>query len=418
MSSFQNSFIQEIIKYKAVSKSISIVNFIVCFICFYLVLITPRGMNKLSISLVGMLTGISGVSISKVNSNLDTRLNDLGLTSRVSSKELLGDYLTDKQQITVEVTFPPMEEREMIDNIIDYWLKSDKHLMIIGGTGDGKSTAIKHFISRLNDWDITAFDVDYSKGDYPDKVQIKYDYDSISSAMNNEVEELEQRISDRRSAGKNYSAKPKLTIAEELPALALEIGEDVSKWIRVKSSRGRKVYLKLACLAQNDTAENIALKGNVALRDNNFILLYLGKKAIDKAKKDKDEQLISWLQSTSHGRGILDGKPCLININSLPNTSEVTSNHLLNDSSKLESEAAESADIYRLQQSEAQNIPLPSADNLTDLGNILEKSDEEKIAIALKLKSEGYSKTKIIKLLWGIDGGVRFTELSKMIDNG
>ncbi|MGB3652959.1 MAG: hypothetical protein WBA41_17320, partial [Rivularia sp. (in: cyanobacteria)] len=221
-------------------------------------------MNKISINLIGLLTGISGISISKVNSNLDTRLNDLGLTSRVSSKELLMDYLTDKEPVTIEVTGKPIEERNMITDIVDYWIKSDKHLMIIGGTGDGKSTAMKYFISRLNDYEITAFDVDYSKGDYPDKVHIKYSYESISEAMNNEIIELEERISDRRNAGNNYLTKPKLTIAEELPALALEIGEDVSKWIRVKSSRGRKVLLKLACLAQNDTAENLALKGNVA----------------------------------------------------------------------------------------------------------------------------------------------------------
>jgi energy-coupling factor transporter ATP-binding protein EcfA2 len=391
-------------------------------------LITPKGMNKLSISILGLLTGISGVSISKVNSNLDTRLNDLGLTSRVSSKELLMDYLKDQQQITVKVTSIPVEERDLIEDIVEYWVKSDKHLMVIGGTGDGKSTAIKHLISKLVDWDITAYDVDYSQGDYPDKVQIRYDYESISEAMNDEIIELEERISDRRNEGKNYSARPKLTIAEELPALALEIGEEVSKWIRIKSSRGRKVMLKLACLAQNDTAENLALKGNIALRDNNFLLLYLGKKAIDKAKKDKDEQLIQWLQSASHGRGILDGKPCLININSyytatdsnsnhLQSTTEGATNHYLTDSSKSLSEVPRSDDSTGIQQSEVENL-LPNFDeNSTNLGgNYGGLSDDVLIELAVEyFRKGGVKMTPLIKKLFGVSGGDKFKSLSDRI---
>lgn len=428
MSNLQNSFLQEIIRYKAVSKSVTVINFISCFICFYLMLITPKGMNKLSISILGLLTGISGVSISKVNSNLDTRLNDLGLTSRVSSKELLMDYLKDQQQITVKVTSIPVEERDLIEDIVEYWVKSDKHLMVIGGTGDGKSTAIKHLISKLVDWDITAYDVDYSQGDYPDKVQIRYDYESISEAMNDEIIELEERISDRRNEGKNYSARPKLTIAEELPALALEIGEEVSKWIRIKSSRGRKVMLKLACLAQNDTAENLALKGNIALRDNNFLLLYLGKKAIDKAKKDKDEQLIQWLQSASHGRGILDGKPCLININSyytatdsnsnhLQSTTEGATNHYLTDSSKSLSEVPRSDDSTGIQQSEVENL-LPNFDeNSTNLGgNYGGLSDDVLIELAVEyFRKGGVKMTPLIKKLFGVSGGDKFKSLSDRI---
>ena len=438
MSNLPNSFLQEIIKYKAVSKSITVINFISCFICFYLMLVTPRGMNKLSISILGLLTGISGVSISKVNSNLDTRLNDLGLTSRVSSKELLMDYLKDQQQITVKVTSIPVEERDLIEDIVEYWVKSDKHLMVIGGTGDGKSTAIKHLISKLVDWDITAYDVDYSQGDYPYKVQIRYDYESISEAMNDEIIELEQRISDRRNEGKNYSARPKLTIAEELPALALEIGEEVSKWIRIKSSRGRKVMLKVACLAQNDTAENLALKGNIALRDNNFLLLYLGKKAIDKAKKDKDEQLIQWLQSASHGRGILDGKPCLINISSyytatdnntqalqsttnsnsnhLQSTTNTTPNHYLSDSSKSLSEVPRSDDSTGIQDSEVENL-LPDFDeNSTDLGgNYKGLSDDVLIELAVEYFRKGVKMTPLIKKLFGVSGGDKFKSLSDRI---
>ena len=438
MSNLPNSFLQEIIKYKAVSKSITVINFISCFICFYLMLITPKGMNKLSISILGLLTGISGVSISKVNSNLDTRLNDLGLTSRVSSKELLMDYLKDKQQITVEVTSPPVEERDLIEDIVDYWIKSDKHLMIIGGTGDGKSTAIKHLISRLIDWDIKAYDVDYSQGDYPPGVRVFYDYSLISDDMNNELEELEIRIDERRVKGKNYSAKSKLTIAEELPALSSEIGEDVSKWIKSKSTRGRKVFLKIACLAQNDTVESLSLKGNAEFRDNNFILLYLGKKAIKKAKQSKDEALVNWLKETNHGRGILDGKPCLINVghyytatdnntqalqsttdsnsNHLQSTPEDATKHYLTDSSKLLSEVPRSDDYTGMRDSEVENL-LPNFDeNSTDLGgNYGGLSDDVLIELAAEYFRKGVKMTPLIKKLFGVSGGDKFKSLSDRI---
>jgi hypothetical protein len=437
MNNFQNSFLQEIIKYKAVSKSITVLNFISCFICFYLVLITPRGINKLSASFLGLLTGISGVSISKVDSNLDSRLNDLGLTSRISSKELLMDYLKDKQQITVEVS-RPVEERELIEDIVGYWLQSDKHLMIIGGTGDGKSTAIKCFISRLNDWNITAFDVDYKQDDYPNKIHIKYEYSTIEESMLKEIDEVEERIAERRTTKGDYYDTPKLTIAEELPALASEIGDTVNKWIRSKSSRGRKVLLKIACLAQNDTVENLALKGNSDMRDNNFLLLYLGKKAIKKAKQSKDEALVNWLKEVNHGRGILDGKPCLINtnyylsttnnnspaiqsttdssINPLQSTTNSTTNRYLSDSSKSQSEVPRSDDSTGIQDSEVENL-LPNFDeNSTDLGgNYGELSDDVLIELAVEYIRKGRGITEVIRKCFGVSGGDKFKSLSDRI---
>ncbi|MDY6897243.1 MAG: hypothetical protein SWZ49_04100, partial [Cyanobacteriota bacterium] len=353
-------------------------------------------------------------------------------------KELLMDYLKDKQQITVEVSRPPMEERELIEDIVEYWLKSDKHLMIIGGTGDGKSTAIKCFISRLNDWNITAFDVDYKQDDYPNKIHIKYEYSTIEESMLKEIDEVEDRIAERRTTKGNYSATPHLTIAEELPALASEIGDTVNKWIRSKSSRGRKVLLKIACLAQNDTVENLALKGNSDMRDNNFILLYLGKKAIKKAKQSKDEALVSWLKEVNHGRGILDGKPCLINIgryytstsndtetlqpttgssiNHLQGTTNSTTNHYLNDSSKSQSEVPRSDDYAGIQDSEVENL-LPNFDEKSgDLeGNYKGLSDDVLIELAVEYFRKGVKMTPLIKKLFGVTGGDRFKYLSNRI---
>ena len=406
---FSNSFIQELIKYKSISLLIRNTNFLSTFICFYLIIITPKGLNKISISFVGLINSVSGLTISKIDSTLDNRLNDLQITSRLSSKNLLEDYLQDKNNLVVEVTKKPIEQSDIISDIVQYWIQSDKHLMIIGGTGDGKSTTVKHFISRLNEYDITAYDVDFSKDDYPERVRIKYDFDTISQAMQADIELLEKRISDRRNEGKNYNPKPRLIIAEELPALALDLDDIVPIWIRKLSSRGRKIRLKLACLSQNDTAENLALKGNVALRDNNFILLYLGSKAIEKAKSMKNEPLISWLQESKYGRGILNNSPCEININALSNTSLPTTEDELIPTSKMPESAAISGNL-------ASEVEITDAQNDGISSDLRGKSEDELIGIGRILKTDGYSKTKIIKLLFNVEGGSKFTELSKRLD--
>ena len=407
---FSNSFIQELIKYKSISLLIKNINFLSSFLCIYLILITPKGLNKLSISFLGLINSIAGISISKIDASLENRLNDLQITSRLSSKNLLEDYLQDKNNLVVEVTKKPIEQADIISDIVQYWIESDKHLMIIGGTGDGKSTTVKYFISRLDNYDITAYDVDFSKDDYPERVQIKYTFDDISQSMQNDIELLEARISDRRAEGKNYNPKPKLIIAEELPALALDIDDIVPIWIRKLSSRGRKVKLKLACLAQNDTAENIALKGNVALRDNNFILLYLGSKALEKAKSMKNDALISWLQESKYGRGILNNSPCEINISALSTTYLNTTNTELIPTSK----TPESTGRSETSAPEVQNLTSQNDGIYSDLRS---KSEQELIDIGRVLKSDGYSKTKIIKLLFNIDGGSKFTELSRKLDD-
>lgn len=43
-------------------------------------------------------------------------------------------------------------------------------------------------------------------------------------------------------------------------------------------------------------------------------------------------------------------------------------------------------------------------------------SEKSKLKYAQFLKAEGHSKTKSIKLLWNVEGGGKFTELSKLID--
>lgn len=406
---FSNSFLQDIIRFKSVSLVIRNINFLSTFICIYLTLITPKGLNKISITFLGLINSISGLTISKVDSSLENRLNDLQITSRISSKNLLEEYLKESKNITIEVTKTPMEERNIVDDVVSFWIQQDKHLLVVASTGDGKSTSIKLFTTRLlrENYSISARDIDATFDDYSHDINVTFDLENIEKEINKDLEELESRIILRRTESRNFNPIPKFIVTEELPALNDEL-DNIPIWIKRMSNRGRKAKLFLCIASQNDTVDSLGLKGNSKLI-NNFVKLYLGSKALERAKQLKDDVLIEWLQGTRYGRGLIDDNPCLINISSLSTTSlPTTDTELIQTSISLKS-----ADKSEITASEVDIVDAQNDGNSRSLGD---KSEQELIDIGKILKSDGYSKTKIIKLLFGIDGGVRFTELSKKLD--
>ena len=406
---FSNSFIQELIKYKNNSRLIVIINLLSSLICTYLILTTPKGLNKLTITLVGILNAVAGLNVAKIDNTLDTRLHDLQITSRLSSKNLLEEYLSDRNNIKVELTKPPIEERNIISDIVSHWVKQDKHLLLVGSTGDGKSTAIKIFTSNLNNvgYKIDARDIDATVDDYSSDIEVTFDYKEIEQTFNNDLLELEQRIKVRRVEGKKFNPEYKFIVSEELPALVDEI-EVTPTWIKRMSNRGRKVKLFLCVAAQNDTVDALGLKGNSKLI-NNFVKLYLGTKAIERAKQLKDDVLLNWLQAQRYGRGLIDDCPCLINISNLDSTSLTTT--IPKDT--LTSEIPHNDAISGNPASE---VPQKTPQNAVEIAHYGGKSEDELITMGKILKNEGYSKTKIIKLLFSVEGGNRFTDLSKKLD--
>ena len=407
---FSNSFVQELIRYKNNSRLIVIINLLSSVICTYLLLTTPKGLNKLSITLVGILNAVAGLNVSRIDNTLDNRLNDLQVTSRISSKNLLEEYLTDRNNITIEVTKPPIEDRNIISDIVKYWMQQDKHILVVASTGDGKSTSIKLFVSKLlnEGYSIDARDIDATIDDYSSDVNVVYEYQQIAESINNDLIELEERIIKRRTQSHSFNPTPKFIITEELPALNDEL-DDIPIWIKRMSNRGRKARLFLCIASQNDTVDALGLKGNSKLI-NNFVKLYLGTKAIERAKQLKDEQLLQWLQGARYGRGLIDDNPCTININNLDHTSSSTT--IPKDT--LTSEIPQNDTISGNPASEVSpKTPQNAVENAYYAG----KSEDELLEIGRILKNDGYSKTKIIKLLFNIDGGSKFTELSRKLDH-
>ncbi len=398
---FNNSFIQDLIDYKNNSKLITVISFVSCGLCFISAITIPPGLTKLSVTILGLLNSFVGIRISQGADNLNIRLEDLQLTSRATSKELLAGYLKDS---SIEVTIPilPVTEADVITDIVSYWKGQEKHLALVGGTGDGKSYTIKLFVSSLQqEYSITAYDVDFARDDYPKTVEVKYEYSNIEDAFQSDMTKLEQRIGERRELGSKYIPDKQLIIAEEMPALAEEC-DSAGAWIRKMSKRGRKVGLFIAAIAQNDTTENFALKGDVSILKSNFCLLYLGNKAKVRAKQLKDEALLEWLSGASKGRGLIDDKPVIIQANSLLNTfSSLPTVEVLDTAKTPESTVTSSPKAVEVDENTPQN------------GSY---SEDKKLTIARQLKEDGYSKTKIIKLLWEVEGGTKFTEISKLLD--
>lgn len=391
---FSNSFIQDLIKFRNNSRLVLTTCSLTCLASLSIATLTPKGINKLSITFIGLMNAVVGVAVSRLEDDLTLRLGDLQLTSRATSKELLAEYLKDSK-FSVTVPTQSITEQDVITDIVGYWKQQEKHLAVVGGTGDGKSYTIKLFVSALqNEYSIVAYDVDFAKDDYPDYVNVKYHYEEIEVSFTKDMEELEKRIGERREQGKNYNPEKKLTIGEEMPALADEC-ESLGLWMRKLSKRGRKAGLFIAAIAQNDTAENFALKGDASILKSNFCLLYLGKKAKERAKQLKNNALVEWLDGTSKGRGLIDDKPVIIQASGFYNPSSALPNEEIKDTKK----------------------PPGSIEEVAEVGlEAAQLSEENKLKYAKILRAEGHSKTKIIKLMWGVEGGGKFTELSKLLD--
>ncbi|BAZ19095.1 hypothetical protein NIES4071_109800 (plasmid) [Calothrix sp. NIES-4071] len=398
---FNNTFIQDLINYRNNSKLVTVISFISCGLCLLSAITIPNGLTKVSVTVLGLLTSFIGIVVSRLDNNLNVRLEDLQLTSRATSKEMLAGYFKDN---SIEVTVPvlPIQETDVITDIVGYWKSQEKHLALVGGTGDGKSHTVKLFINALQgEYSITAYDVDFAKDDYPDCVDIKYTYEDIEDAFTNDMEELENRIGERRELGKKYVPDKKFIVGEEMPALAEEC-DSLGAWMRKLSKRGRKVGLFIGAIAQNDTAENFALKGDASILKANFCLLYLGNKAKVRAKQLRNDALLEWLNGASKGRGLIDDKPVIIPASHLLNPSNALPIADIKDNTETPGSIARSG----AEGEEVDFIPPPNADY----------NDEMKLTMARILKQEGYSKTKIISLLWQVTGGAKFTEISKLLD--
>ena len=188
---------------------------------------------------------------------------------------------------------------------------SKPHCMLLGSTGDGKSTLAKHLAANC-----TAYTIVIDPHAAPDDwgnlpvFGASRNYGEIAEIMG-VILELMQRRYDARSKGAK-AFEPIVIICDEYPAIiaSLEAGKVASSWMKLISREARKVSLRLVVLTQSPEVKAIGLEGEGSVRDN-FCFIRLGEFALDHAKSLKDEQIKSAIENADRP-AMLGNLPCVI----------------------------------------------------------------------------------------------------------
>lgn len=267
-----------------------------------------------------------------------------------------------------------------------------KHLLLIGGTGTGKSTIAQWLATQIGGR-CRIYDADASPEEWRglEVVGRGGDYESIESGMNSDLDDLAARYQLRGERGDSaLSGQDEFIIAEEFPLLVDEIS-CAAQWLIKHAKRGRKARKFCCAIAQNDTVRNFGFEGDSGVRDC-FKILRLGKIATNHAKRLKSDQLVEWLRG-DRSRALLDDEP--LQLPPYPELRRATSRSL---------PASPPA------TSPTQNQH-PEA--LRSRGSADISSDFETIISAL---SEGKSADWVVKNILGVTGGSRYSQVKPYIE--
>jgi len=183
-------------------------------------------------------------------------------------------------------------------------IKQYPHLMIVGSTGEGKSTLANWLLSEyFADSDIQIIDPHYKPGTWGNRQVIGKGrrYEEIESAFNSLTTEMDKRYQDR---GQGRSDWQPLTIAiDEFPSIVANT-ETVKDSLILLSQEARKVGMRIILLSQGSEVKVLGLEGKGSQRDN-FCQIILGKTAQKAAKISGDYQALAILKSNP--------RACLIN---------------------------------------------------------------------------------------------------------
>ncbi len=187
-------------------------------------------------------------------------------------------------------------------------LLKGKHALVVGGTGDGKTTTVM-YIAYMVGGTIKIYDADAEAMEWQGLNVIGRcaDFKAIDQEMKVDLDYLQELMTIRGSQGDAFVAhRGRVLIAEEFPLLVGEV-PSASEWLIRHAKRGRRVRQFVIAVAQNDTAKNFGFEGDTGTADC-FARIYLGKKAIARAKKLKNAQLVDWLRA-ERGRLLCDDIP-------------------------------------------------------------------------------------------------------------
>ena len=266
----------------------------------------------------------------KTVKQLATVLGDIELVSQLNFQFWVREKTkaTAPMVINVPALTGDWQPDNLITDPVEYVNRVQKHVALVGGTGDGKSTQAQYFSTRIGG-KVIVYDVDSGKGDWAWVEPVCLIGDSglpeVNSAMSEALEHLEKMRVYRKEISKDVPLEfARFYIAEEFPVLA--DCDNAPDWIKQHAKVGRKRKQFIMVLAQNDTAANFALEGDADILDTCFVRIRLGKKAIDYARAAlKNPQLEQWLKAGGKKRFMVDDLPCELDLSTWNSSAIATS---------------------------------------------------------------------------------------------